>query len=630
MRSEEFLKFCKEKDYPINVLTEFKKALKIAEKYLAKKKRLAGDNFFERNIRVATILVENKADPSTIIVGLLHKTLEEKAEEDIRKVFSEEILRLLEGIAKVKAIRSKNKQLEAEALRKVILATIQDFRILLVLLAVKLDNLRSVNVFSEKEQREIAKEVLDFYAPLAYRLGMEKIRFQLEDLSFEIANPRRYQEIKNFLKESEEIRVKNIKEVVDLIKKSAREINILKIKGRPKHIYSIYRKIVQRGVPLNEQFDLLGVRIVVEEEKDCYALLGRLHENFKTMEGRLKDYIANPKENFYRSIHTAVQLPNQKIVEIQIRTPEMDEYAEEGVAAHWRYKGGKAEDIFEKKVSWLKGVLELQKESSAQEFLEAAKVDLFGDKIHCYTPKGDVKELPKESTLLDFAFSVHEEVGNKAIGGKVNGKFVPLKHPLEAGDVVEILTSKNQRPRRSWLKIVKSGKTRQKIRKSLKEHEKLPPLFYRVLKPDVREEQGILLESPAFPKAICVLAKCCLPLPGEEVVGIVTKRRMISVHDPECKQANKIEDRWVEVNWKERFNQKIGFYVIAAERSGLLADVLHTIAQAGFVVKEAKAKIVNNDMVECSFLIIPRDLEELKLLIQRVLKVKGVSKIYFE
>ena len=308
----------------------------------------------------------------------------------------------------------------------------------------------------------------------------------------------------------------------------------------------------------------------------------------------------------------------------------MDEFAEEGLAAHWKYKGSKSEEKFEKKIAWLRGVLDMQKNIENKEFLETLKVDLFGDKIYCYTPKGDVKELPRSSTVLDFAFSVHEEVGSQTVGARVNGRFVPIKHKLVSGDVVEVVTNKNQRPRRSWIKIVTSAKSRQKIRKSLKQYESLPGIYFRSFKPEVTEEQGTLVLSEEFPKASCILAKCCLAIPGDEIVGILTKKKIISVHWNGCRQALKESNRWLPVQWRNTFNQKIKFYVEADERSGLLADLLHTIANTGFEVKEAKAKLIGNNYAQCSFNVIPRDLEHLQNLIGRVRKVNGVKKLFFE
>lgn len=628
MVEEGFMFKCAGQGYSGEDRQKFSSALALAKTFLGQKKRLAGDTYFDRNVRVAEFLIDQKADPSSILASILHGTLPE-AEQEITTRFGKDLWSLLSGIAELKTIKTKNKQLTADALRKVILATITDIRIIQVALAVKLENMRRLDVFPEEEQRALAREVLDFYAPLAYRLGMDRMRVQLEDLSFQVVQPEKYQEIAIFLQESREEREGIIAEAIDAVKKVAGDLTILKIKGRPKHIYSIYKKMAVRNVPLPEQFDLLGIRVLVPEIKDSYTLLGILHEQFTPIEGKLKDYIAHPKPNFYRALHTTLLFPGKKTVEVQIVTPEMEEWNEGGLAAHWRYKGLKSEQEFEKKLSWLKSILELQKESSLSEFLETVKVDLFGDKIHCYTPKGAVKELPVGATLLDFAYAVHEEVGNTAVGGRVNGVFVSLKHLLTMGDVVEILTHKHQRPRRSWLKIVRSGKTRQKIRKSLRDVEKLPPMLYRSLKPAVEEERGLMAEAPEFTKALCLLAKCCLPLPGQEIVGLPTKRRVISVHRQECRRAGKEENRWIVVRWKESFRQMLHFFVVGAERSGFLADVLHTLATAGFVVKEAKAKMINQGIVECSFQLVPQDLSALQEMLSRVQKVKGIQKMYF-
>jgi len=630
MGQDFFLELCRQQ-YGVSHEQIFLSALLFSEKYLGKVKRLAGDSFFEHNIRVAEILADSKVSPEVVIAGLLHGVLKHAPEKEIEDAFGKEILALLKGVEDIKLVKSKNTQLEAEALRRILLTTFRDVRVIFVKLATKLDNLRTIGVLAVPDQKRIAEEVLEVYAPLANRLGLEKIKNPLEDLALQILNPEKSAEITKFLEQSKEQREALVVEVIALVKQiaAAGNVEVLKIKGRSKHIYSIYKKMTQRKVPLQEQYDLSAIRVLVPEIKDCYTLLGLLHEKFEQVEGRLKDYIATPKPNFYRSLHTALKLPNGKFVEIQIRTPEMDEFAEEGLAAHWRYKGLKSDQFFEKKIAWLKGVLDLQKEGN-QEFLEMAKVDVFGDNIYCYTPKGAVKELPKSGTILDFAYLVHEEVGNHAVGGRVNGKFVPLKHELLSGDVVEVETNKSQRPRRDWLKIVKSASARQKIRKSLREHEKLPALHFKQLKPITTEEQGILAEAPDFVQAVCVLAKCCYPLPGEEISGLATKRRIISVHRTDCRAALKEEERWIKVEWKNGFNQKIQFYVTADERSGLLADLLNTVANTGFEVKEAKAKMVSPTLAQCSFLVVPRDLEHLKELVRRIQKVRGLKKIFFE
>ncbi|HIG93781.1 TPA: bifunctional (p)ppGpp synthetase/guanosine-3',5'-bis(diphosphate) 3'-pyrophosphohydrolase [Candidatus Woesearchaeota archaeon] len=624
-----FIELCKEKGYTTSIVL-FEKALSFARKYLADKKRLAGDSYFDHNVRVATILVENKAEPEMVVSGLLHGILAYAPAQEVREGFGAEIVQLLLEVEGIKAIKSKNKKMEAEAVRKILLTTLQDVRVVIVKLAAKLDNLRSIEVLPVEEQKRIAQEVLEIYAPLAYRLGVERMRVQLEDSAFRILNPRKYQEINTFLEETREQRERKVEETISLIGSlAAGKVDIAAIKGRSKHIYSIYKKL-QHDKNLRDLYDLLGIRVMVKDVQDCYILLGLLHEHFEPMEGRLKDYIATPKPNGYQSIHTGIKLPDGSILEVQIRTAEMDELAEEGLAAHWQYKGISSEEQFEKKVAWLRGVLNLQKTMENKEFLETATVDVFGDTIYCYTPKGEAKELPSGATVLDFAYLVHQDIGDHAVGARVNGRFVPLKEGLKLGDVVEVLTNKNQRPRRSWLKVVKSGRARQKIRKSLKEHEQLAPFHFRPLKPAVTEEQGVLTEAVDFPAARCEFAKCCLPIPSEDIVGLVTKRRVISVHRQDCRAALKEEMRWVKVSWKNTFGQKLKFFVRAEERSGLLADLLNTIAQAGFEVKEAKAKLLDIGHAEASFLVVPRDLEQLKELVRRLMNVKGVKRIYFE
>ena len=375
MGQESFLQLCREQ-YGVSHEPIFQAALAFSQKYLSGIKRLSGDSFFEHNVRVAEILAENKVSPEVVIAGLLHGVLKHAPEKEIEDTFGKEILALLKGVEEIKLVKSKNPQLEAEALRRILLTTFRDVRVIFVKLATKLDNLRTIGVLPETDQKRIAEEVLEVYAPLANRLGLEKIKNPLEDLALQILSPEKYQEITQFLEQSREQREALLIEVIQLVKNiAAGNVEVLKIKGRSKHIYSIYKKMTQRKVPLQEQYDLSALRVIVPEVKDCYTLLGLLHEKFEQVEGRLKDYIANPKPNFYRSLHTALKLPHGKFVEIQIRTPEMDELAEEGVAAHWRYKGLKSVQYFEKKIAWLKGVLDLQKEGHQEFFRPRRKMD---------------------------------------------------------------------------------------------------------------------------------------------------------------------------------------------------------------------------------------------------------------
>lgn len=624
MDRQPFLSLCK-KNYPKEFFPSFKQAVFHTKKLT--QERLGGDTLGEHNVRVATILIENNSEPAVVLAGLLQHTTLSRSE--LNQQFGSDVTQLVLQ-EDVKEIKSRNKKITADALRKILLTTIKDVRVLFIKLAVKLDNLRTIAPLPKPDQQRIAEEVLEIYAPLAYRLGLEKIRVELEDLALQIISPKKYHQITQFLEQTKEQRDELIALMIKEIKRIAqKKVDLITVKGRSKHIYSIYKKLLKKK-HLEQIQDIFGIRVVVKTVKDCYIVLGLLHETFTPLPGRLKDYIAHPKSNLYQSLHTGLQLKNGQKIEVQIRTQEMDESAEEGLAAHWRYKGLRSDQIFEKKVAWLRNFLEMQQEGSHTEFLKAAEVDIFGDKIYCYTPKGDVKELPAEASLLDFAYTVHEEIGNKTVGGRVNGKFVPLKQVLHHGDVIEIITNKQQRPRRSWLKIVKSPRARQKIRKSLKAHETLAPLHYHSWKPAITDEQAILVASPDFPKATCVLAKCCSPLPGEVIVGLVTKRRIISVHHENCKLAQKEQERWVPVHWKETFTQKIQFHVRAEERSGLLAELLHTLAQAGFEVKEAKVKFIDAKHAQCSFLIIPRALDELTSLISRLKKIRSVQTLIFE
>ena len=373
MAQDSFLQLCREQ-YGASHLSIFQSALSFSQKYLGEVKRLSGDTFFDHNVRVAEILAESKVSPEVVVAGLLHGVLKHCSEKEVQDAFGREVLSLVKGVEEIKLVKSKNPQLEAEALRRILLTTFRDVRVIFVKLAVKLDNLRTIQALPPGDQKRIAEEVLEVYAPLANRLGLEKIKNPLEDLALRVLNFEKYREITKFLEQSREQREALVSEVIQLVKSLAEgQVEILKIRGRSKHIYSIYKKMAQRKVPLQEQYDLSAIRVIVPEVKDCYTLLGLLHEKFEQVPGRLKDYIANPKPNFYRSLHTSLKLPNGKFVEIQIRTPEMDEFAEEGLAAHWRYKGLQSDQFFEKKIAWLKGVLDLQKEEN-QEFLEMAKV----------------------------------------------------------------------------------------------------------------------------------------------------------------------------------------------------------------------------------------------------------------
>jgi len=389
MNEDSFLELCEENGFNQAALDRFEEALNLIKEHL-NKKRLSGDTFFEHNIRVGTILAELHTTPEVVEAGLLHHLHTYVSKEKIKQLFGDDVLALVLGEDEIDAIKAKNTQAEAETLRKILLTTIKDVRVIIIKLANKLDNLRTISALPPLEQERIAREVLEVYAPLAYRLGIEKIKNELEDLALKVLDPQEYNKVADFLAKNGTQKERDVSEAIRLIEEAAKtRVKIEEIKGRSKHIYSIYKKVHQKGKTLQELYDLVGIRVIVPEIKDCYTLLGILHENFEPLEGRLKDYIANPKPNLYRSIHTTIKITsgsNGNIVEVQIRTPEMDEFAEEGVAAHWKYKKISSEDSFEKKTAWLREILDLKEDQATQELLETAKIDVFGDTIYCYTP----------------------------------------------------------------------------------------------------------------------------------------------------------------------------------------------------------------------------------------------------
>ncbi|MFH1918165.1 MAG: HD domain-containing protein [Nanoarchaeota archaeon] len=625
----EFLEICEKNKYSQKEIDLFKKAIEFSKKYFGSKERLSGEFVVKHNIEVGMILAKSKLFPEVVVAGILYGIDEEVLPTEIQKEFGKEILDLVDGQSQLKVIKSKNKSVEADTLRKILLVTLKDVRIIFVKLADKLGNLGTIDVLPAKEQKRIAEEVLEVYAPLANRFGLEYMRRRLEEEAFKIINPRRYKEITGFLKDSEEKRREFIENFVEEVKNLLKgKTNILKIKGREKHIYSIYKKLHRTS--LHEQMDHFAMRITATSVKDCYDVLGILHENYKNIEGTLKDYIASPKPNGYQSLHTVLKTSDGKYVEVQVRTQEMDEIAEEGVAAHWSYKKMKSDEGFEKKTAWLRSVLDLQTSEKDKEFLKTIKLNVFGDKIYCYTPQGKAIDLPKGSTVLDFAYHIHQEIGNRAVGGRINGVFSPLKKELSSGDVLEILTNKHQRPRREWVKFVVSARAKSIIRKEVKKYDKIPVSTMCSLKKSEKEKFDDLAYSPEFPNHNLSLAKCCLPIPKKEIVGVVKSHKKISVHVKDCRMIKEASDRVVPVFWKETFNRPIKIIVEASDRSGILADILNTISRGGFVVKEANAKLKGNHVSECSFVIVPQKLEHVVNLIKMIEKVRGVLKIWFE
>ena len=414
-----FLQICKENKYSKKDIDLFEKAIDFTKNHLKEKKRLSGELIIKHNLEIGSILAESKLFTEVVAAGILYGVEKEILPTELKKNFSEEICNLVYGQTQLKGIKSKNKSLEANTLRKILLVTIKDVRIIFVKLADKLDNLKTIQMLPANEQKRIVKEVLEVYAPLANRFGLEYIRRQLEEEAFKKMNPRRYKEIVKFLKDSEKNRRAFIEDFVKKINELLKgKANILKIKGRDKNIYSIYKKLHRTS--LHKQRDHFAIRIIANSIKDCYTALGILHENYENVEGKLSDYIASPKTNGYQSLHTVLKTSEGKYVEVQIRTQEMDEIAEEGVASHWSYKKMKSDVGFEKKTAWLRSILDLQASEKDKDFLKTIKLNVFGDKIYCYTPQGKAINLPKGSSILDFACQIKQVIGNHAVRGRIN------------------------------------------------------------------------------------------------------------------------------------------------------------------------------------------------------------------
>jgi len=440
-------------------------------------KRLTGEDFVEHPVAVASILADLGMDLTTLQAALLHDTVEdtEITIEQIEADFGEEVAGLVDGLTKLDKIKFRSREQEqAENVRKMMIAMARDIRVLLIKLADRLHNMRTLSVFSRQKQHEKATETLELYSPLANRLGVHRLKWELEDLAFQALHPKRFEEIRSLVEKREGERADYIELVTEQLRTRFRELKIkAEVRGRPKHLYSVYEKMVLRGKEFNEIYDLVGIRVLVESLRDCYAALGALHSLWKPVPGRFKDYIAMPKFNMYQSLHTTVIGPGGRPLEVQIRTLLMHRTAEYGIAAHWRYKEGsssgakKAADEQAENLAWLGRMLEWQKEmADPKEFMEGLKIDLYEGRVFVFTPKGDVIDLPSGSTPLDFAYAVHTEVGHRCVGARVSGRLVPIGYKLQTGETVEILTSKAQDagPKRDWLLIVKSPRARNKIR----------------------------------------------------------------------------------------------------------------------------------------------------------------------
>jgi GTP pyrophosphokinase len=686
--------------------------------------RKSGEPYIIHPVQVAGILVGLEMDAETIAGGFLHDVVEDTNTtfEEIEEKFNREVALLVDGVTKLGKIKYESKEeLQAENHRKMFVAMAKDIRVILIKLADRLHNMRTLKHLPPHKQRQKANETIEIFAPLAHRLGISTIKWELEDTALRYLNPQQYYRIVQLMKQKREERETYIEEVIKQLYDQLNEVNIkAEMSGRPKHLYSIYQKMMKQNKQFNEIYDLLAIRIIVDSIKDCYAVLGIIHTNWKPMPGRFKDYIAMPKQNLYQSLHTTVIGPKGDPLEVQIRTKEMHEIAEYGIAAHWAYKEGKqvksgSGKSFEEKLSLFREILDWQSEThDAEEFIESLKIDLFSDMVYVFTPKGDVIELPSGSVPIDFAYKIHTEIGNKTIGAKINGKMEPLDYELRNGDIVEVMTSKHSYgPSQDWLKIAKTSQAKSRIKQFFKKQrreeniikgreavereiramnispkEVLTPenlkkvcdkfsftgeedlyaavgyqgitaaLIATRLTEDIRKEReqeesinkilsednkdkpekktnrkdsGVVVKG--IDNLLVRLAKCCSPVPGDEIRGFITKGRGVSVHRADCPnlEAEEETERFIEVEWEDHYTDSKHYYVdlqiSGYDRQGLLNEVLQTVNEMKTNITHVNGKTDKNKMALIQLTILIRNTSHLRRIVERVKKIPDIYSV---
>ncbi len=659
-------------------------------------KRLSGEPYISHPVAVASILADLHLDQDTMVAALLHDVIEDTptAKEQLVKRFGQEVADLVDGVSKLDQLQFKSKaEAQAESFRKMMLAMVQDIRVIMVKLADRLHNMRTLGAMPAAKRRRIAHETLDIYAPIANRLGINTIRLELEDLGFQSLYPQRYRVLARALKKSMGNQRQMIKKILEKLNSSLeREQLPAEVAGREKHLYSIYRKMRRKGVALNEILDVFGFRIVVDEPWQCYQALGIVHAQYKPMPGRFKDFIAIPRVNGYQSLHTTLFGPNGVPIEVQIRTRDMDRVAESGIAAHWRYKAGDhgSSGPQERAREWFQGLMEMEGKATSEEFLESVKVDLFPDKAYVFTPRGDIKRLPRGATCVDFAYAVHTDVGNRCVAAKIDRRPVPLRTPLQSGQTVEIITARNARPNPAWVNFVITAKARASIRAYLKNlrrseaidfgkklleralsefkmplrkiprerleavlHEfgledpndlykqvglgqRLAPFVARRLVPDMAASE--LEEKPlsitGTEGLVVSYARCCYPIPGDTIMGYLSAGRGVVIHRDQCgnlAEFRKQPDKWIAVEWNKDIEEEfdVEIRVEAQNQLGVLAAVAAKIANTESNIDHVSVIERDGDTSSLTFLLRVTDnrhLERVMRSIRGMPAVLGVTR----
>ena len=614
------------------------KALRFSAKLHEGRKRESGQDHFLHCYETGNILADLKLDSHTIASGILHDILEYGVKPDVLlREFDQETLELVSAVTKLKLI-NKNFSFEeeqarrAENLRKILLATSKDIRVILIKLADRLHNMRTLKYLPDDKRKIIAEETMEIYAPIAHKLGMYNMKAELEDWSFRFLESKIYQDIKEKVSSKKLQREKEITRIINYVKDELAKNNVVaEVHGRAKHFYSIYKKIIGEHKQFDEIYDLMAIRIITDNVNDCYSALGVVHKLWKPMPGRLKDYIAVPKPNGYQSLHTGVFIAPGKVLEIQIRDRIMHRAAEEGVAAHWRYKGDEQDKKFDRQLEWLKQILEWKRTSDAQEFIESLKIDLFQKEMFLFTPKGDPISLPEGATPVDFAYAVHTDIGNHCKQAKVNGNIVPLDSILSPGDIVEILTVKDVVASRAWLGFVKSMHTKAKIKHTLNMYVDTKRKKDRDIEDDVETvgfDNSVLYEGKKYDLKI---PRCCNPKITDKIKAYKTKDGKIVIHRADCLNLHSYDvSKEIVLVFKQPEQECLPLRIDVDDRVGVLAEILNFIAKQGYNVKSLNTRFGKDGRVLITIDIVKSKELDVDDLIKKIKKIESVINAFEE